>query len=67
MSHIKGTMRFGKRGKLSIRHNVLFEIPWTFREVAYKLALPTKFLVIHLIFYVSKLQDYNLDESQVKH
>ena len=40
VSPMKGVMRFGKRGKLSLRYIGPFEVLMRMGEVAYELALP---------------------------
>ncbi|XP_069155859.1 uncharacterized protein [Solanum lycopersicum] len=62
---MKGVMRFGRQGKLSPRYIGPFEILRTVGEVAYELALPPEFSVIHPIFHVSMLRRYIPDESYV--
>ncbi|XP_027767936.1 uncharacterized protein LOC114074276 [Solanum pennellii] len=62
---MKGVMRFGKKGKLSPRFIVLFEILSRVGEVAYKLDLPPSLSAVHPIFYVSMLRKYIPDESHV--
>ncbi|WMV19886.1 hypothetical protein MTR67_013271 [Solanum verrucosum] len=65
VSHMKGVMRFGRRGKLSPRYTRLFEILRAVRKVAYELALPRALSAIHPVFHVSILRRYVLDESHV--
>ncbi|XP_026428425.1 uncharacterized protein LOC113324324 [Papaver somniferum] len=42
-----------------------FEILQRIGEVAYRLALPTKFAAIHNVFHVSMLRNYNVDPSHI--
>ena len=65
VSPMKGVMRFGKKGKLSLRFIGPFEILSRVGEVAYKLALPPSLSAIHPIFHVSMLRKYISDESYV--
>ena len=58
-------MRFGKRGKLSLRYIGPFEIFRRWGSIAYELALPPKLSGVHLVFYVSMLQKYLPDESHM--
>nr|GEY45450.1 putative reverse transcriptase domain-containing protein [Tanacetum cinerariifolium] len=52
----KGIIRFGKRGKLSLRYIRPFEIIKRIGHVAYKLELPEKLCGIHNTFHVSNLK-----------
>ncbi|XP_075107220.1 uncharacterized protein LOC142180177 [Nicotiana tabacum] len=65
VSHMKGAMRFGKRGKLSPRFIGPYEILDRVGAVAYHLALPPVLSFIHPIFHVSMLRKYLSDSSQV--
>ncbi|XP_070045513.1 uncharacterized protein [Nicotiana tomentosiformis] len=65
VSPMKGVMRFGKKGKLSTRYIVTFEILEIVSEVAYKLAFPPSLSVVHPVFYISMLQKYYVDTSHV--
>ncbi|XP_070046427.1 uncharacterized protein [Nicotiana tomentosiformis] len=58
VSPMKGIMRFGKKGKLSLRFIGPFEVLRRVQDVAYD--LPT-----YPIFYVSKLRRYHADLSHV--
>ena len=58
-------MRFGKKGKLSPRFIVPFEVIEKVGLVAYKLALPPELEMIHNVFHVSMLRRYRLDPSHV--
>lgn len=59
VSPTKGTMRFGKRGKLRLRYVGPFEVLELVRDVAYKLALSPNFSVV---FYVSLLRRYVVNQ-----
>nr|GEU33621.1 putative reverse transcriptase domain-containing protein [Tanacetum cinerariifolium] len=52
----KGTMRFGKRGKLSLRYIGSFKILARVGHVAYTLELPEELKGIHSTFHVSNLK-----------
>jgi hypothetical protein len=58
VSPTKGIFRFGKKGKLSPRFIVPFEILEKVGVVAYRLALPPNLSSIHLVFHVSMLRKY---------
>ena len=64
---MKGVMRFGKRGKLSPRYIGPFEILRIVGDVAYELSLPPDLSVVHLVFHVSMLFYYILDDFHVIH
>nr|GEV44674.1 putative reverse transcriptase domain-containing protein [Tanacetum cinerariifolium] len=61
----KGVIRFGKRGKLSLRYIGPFEIIERIGPVAYKLELPKKLCGIHNTFHVSNLKKCLADENLV--
>ncbi|XP_070058137.1 uncharacterized protein [Nicotiana tomentosiformis] len=65
VSHMKGVMRFGKKGKLSPRFIGPFEMLERDEKVSYRLALPPNLLGDHLAFHVSILQKYHEDKSDV--
>ena len=58
-------VRFGKRGKLSLRFIGLFEILEMVGTVAYRLALPPIMSSVHEVFHVSKLWKYTPDPAHV--
>ena len=58
-------IRFGKRGKLSLRFIRPFEIPERVGTVAYRLALPPNLFSVHEVFHVSMLWKYTLDPVHV--
>ena len=59
VSSIKGVMRIGKKGNLSPRYIVRFEIEECIGEVSYQLALPPRFSSVHPLFHISVLKKYN--------
>ena len=58
-------VRFGKRGKLSLRFIGPFEILERVGIVAYWLALPLSMLGVHEVFHVSMLRKYTPDPAHV--
>ena len=58
-------MRFGKKGKLSLRYIGPFEILEKIGKVPYKLTLPPELSSVHNVFHVSILQKYISDPSYV--
>ncbi|XP_070015943.1 uncharacterized protein [Nicotiana sylvestris] len=65
LSPMKGIMRFGKKGKLSPRFIVPFEVLRRVGEVGYELALPYSLVGVHPVYYISMLQKYHGDPSHV--
>ena len=61
----KKVMRFGRKGKLSLRLIGLYEVIEKLGPVAYRLALPTKLENIQNVFHVSMLMRYISDPSHV--
>ena len=61
----RGVVRFGKRGKLSLRYIGPFEILERVCTVAYRLALPSSISGVHKVFHVSMLRKYTLDLTHV--
>ena len=61
----KSVLRFGKRGKLSLRYIGPYEIVSKVGPVAYKLKLPPELSRIHDTFHVSMLRKYIPDPSHV--
>ncbi|KAK1433348.1 hypothetical protein QVD17_10258 [Tagetes erecta] len=59
----KGTIRFGKRGKLSPRFIGPFMITSRIGKVAYRLELPEELRGIHPVFHVSQLRKCLSDET----
>ena len=64
-SPMKGTIRFGQKGKLSPRYMGPFEIKSIIGDVAYRLKLPPEFAGVHDVFHVSMLRKYVRDPSHV--
>ncbi|XP_054824745.1 uncharacterized protein LOC129322449 [Prosopis cineraria] len=65
ISLMKGIMRFGKKGKLSLRYIGPFEILERVDAIAYRFALPPKLVGIHPVFHISMLRKYLYDPSHV--
>ncbi|KAK8694979.1 hypothetical protein V6N13_072522 [Hibiscus sabdariffa] len=61
----KKVMRFDKKGKLSPRYIVSYEIVERVGPVAYRLLLPPELERIHDVFHVSMHQRYRSDPSHV--
>jgi hypothetical protein len=61
----KGTVRFGKRGKLNPRYVGPFEIIERVGEVAYRLKLPEEMSGIHDVFHISHLKKCLADETLI--
>ena len=58
-------VRFGKRGKLSLRFIGPFEILERMCTVAYRLALPPSMSGVHEVFHVSMLRRYTPNPAHV--
>ena len=58
-------VRFGKRGKLSLRYIRPFEIVDRIGPVAYRLDLPEELARVHNVFHISMLRKYISDPSHV--
>ena len=58
-------IRFGKRGKLSLRYIGLFEILERVDTVAYRLTLPLGLSGVHEVFHFFMVRKYTLDPAQV--
>ena len=61
----RGVVRFGKRGKLSLRFIGPFEILERVGTFAYRLALPPSMSGVHEVFHVSMLRKYTPDPAHV--
>ena len=65
VSPMKGVVRFGKKGKLSLRYGGPFEVKEVVGPVAYRIALPPKLAGVHDVFHVSTLRKYVHDPSKL--
>ena len=65
VSPLKGSLRFGQKGKLSPRYVGPFEVLQSVGPVAYRLALPPTLQGIHDVFHVSQLRRYVPDPRHV--
>ncbi|GKC31659.1 putative reverse transcriptase domain-containing protein [Tanacetum coccineum] len=65
VSHWKGVVRFGKRGKLNPRYVRPFKVLAKVGKVAYKLELPQEFSRVHHTFHVSNLKKCYADKPLV--
>ena len=63
--HKRGVVRFGKRGKISPRFIVPFEILERIGTAAYRLALPPSMTGFPEVLHVSMLWKYTLDPAHV--
>ena len=61
----RGVVRFGKRGKLSLRFIRPFKILERVGTIAYRLALPPSMTGVHKVFHVSMLRRYTPDLAHV--
>ena len=53
---MKGVMRFGKKGKLSLRYIGPYEVLQRVGNVAYELKLPQELASVHPVFHVPMLK-----------
>ncbi|XP_070010308.1 uncharacterized protein [Nicotiana sylvestris] len=65
VSPLKGIMRFGKKGKLSPRYVGPYKIIQRIVQLDYKLGLPYKMSLVHLVFHVSMLRKVVGDPSTI--
>jgi len=65
VSPLKGSLRFGKKGKLSPKYIGPFEVLQRIGPVAYRLALPPTLQGIHDVFHVSHLRRYIPDPEHI--
>ena len=65
VSPLKGSVRFGEKGKLTPRYVGPFEVLQRIGPIAYRLALPPVLQGIHDVFHVSNLHRYTLDRDHV--
>lgn len=62
---MKGTTRFGKKGKLGLRYIGPYEILEIVGNVAYRVALMSDLEGLHPVFHVSMIRKYLLGPSHV--
>ena len=65
ISPVRGTLRFGQKGKLERRYIGPYEILSKVRDIAYRLTLPPELSGVHNVFHVSMLKKYVLNPSHV--
>ncbi|XP_073033800.1 uncharacterized protein [Primulina eburnea] len=65
VTHMKGVMRFKKKGKLSPRFIGPFEILERFGTLAYRVAIPSDLARVHNVFHVSMPRKYMSNPSHV--
>ncbi|WMV10134.1 hypothetical protein MTR67_003519 [Solanum verrucosum] len=65
VSHMKGVMRFCKKGKLSPRYIGLYKISQRIGKVAYELELPPELAAVHPVFHISMLKKSISDHSHI--
>ncbi|XP_073057259.1 uncharacterized protein [Primulina eburnea] len=65
VSPFRGTMRFGRKGKLAPRYIGSYTIVERIGLLAYRLDLPQSLSAIHDVFHVSMLRKYEPDPSHV--
>ncbi|XP_070036682.1 uncharacterized protein [Nicotiana tomentosiformis] len=65
VSPMKGIMRFGKKGKLSLRYVGRYRIIQKIGRVAYRLELPPDISLVHPVFHVSMLKKVVGDPSLI--
>ena len=63
--HKRGVVRFGKRGKLSLRYIRPFKVLERVGTVVYRLALSPNLSSVHAVFHVSVLRKYTPDPTHV--
>ena len=62
---MKGVMRCGKKGKLSLHYIGPYQITNRFGQVAYKLELPQELSMVHPVFHVLMLRKCIGDPSRI--
>ena len=61
----RGVVRFGKRGKLSLRYIGPFEVLEVVGTVTYRLALLPILSGVHAVFHISMLRKYTPDPTHI--
>ena len=61
----KKILQFGKKGKLSLRFTIPYEILERIGSVAYHFSLPLELAKLHNVFHVLMLRRYRYDESHI--
>ncbi|WMV49933.1 hypothetical protein MTR67_043318 [Solanum verrucosum] len=61
----QGVMRFGKKGKLSLRYIGPFKVLECVGLVAFRVVLPPNLSGVHLVFHVSMLKRYHGDRDYI--
>ncbi|KAH0724948.1 hypothetical protein KY284_000813 [Solanum tuberosum] len=65
VSHMKGVMRFGKKGKLSPSYVCLYHILKRIGKVVCELELPTELATVHPVFHISLLKKCMRDPASI--
>lgn len=65
VSPVRGTLRFGQKGKLSKKFIGPYEILGKIGDIAYRLALLPELSGVHNVFHVSMLKKYVHSPSHV--
>ena len=65
MTPKRGVVKFGKRGKLSLRYIEPFEVLEKVSTISYRLALPPSLSGVHVVFQVSMLWKYTSNSTHV--
>ena len=65
VSPLKKILRFGKKGKLSLRFIGPYEVLEQIGSMAYCLALPPELAKLHNVFHVSMVRRYRSDEPHI--
>ncbi|WMV46214.1 hypothetical protein MTR67_039599 [Solanum verrucosum] len=62
---MKGVMKFGKKGKLSLQYIGLYRISKRIGNIAYELELPQELAAVHPVFHISMLKKSMGDPSLI--
>ena len=62
---MKGVMRFGKKGKLSLRYIGPYEVLERVGNVDYELKLPQDLACVHPVFHISMLKKWLDDPTSI--